>query len=132
MSDEINYHCRFSTNFDTSHQSSSFQKLCVKLWWEMDDTLTVVKSISFLESIDYCQIDFKIENLMNLQHSCIAFRIWCIFFMELSGKWKFKTLQFYATKSLLTHNFSDLSIWWTSIMKTNAIAGIVFGFLICV
>jgi hypothetical protein len=85
----------------------------------LDRALTVVKADSLTGSIERRQIDTEVENLLNLRHPMIAPLIGCVFPVESSGRWEFRTVRLYATDGSLTDVLSDLPAWWTPKVKAK-------------
>jgi serine/threonine protein kinase len=91
----------------------------------------IVNSKNGLESKENFIV--KIENQLNLSHSCILSLIGFIFGPDLTISGKLKIVEMYLEDSSLAEVISENPIWWTATAKAKgkakakAIAGIVLG-----
>jgi serine/threonine protein kinase len=93
----------------------------------IDGAMTVVKAISVSGLIERCQIETKIENLLNLRHPMITPLIGCVFPVESSGQREFRTVRLYATEGSLADAMSNPPTWWTPTVKAKAVVGIALA-----
>jgi serine/threonine protein kinase len=89
--------------------------------------LVVMKFISFSALIKHCEIETKIENLMNLRHPTIAQLISFSFCVESGGCREFKTARLHGAEGSLVNVFFSSPAWWTPTTKGKGVAGIALS-----
>jgi serine/threonine protein kinase len=92
-----------------------------------DELLLVVKSISLLENMKQSEIEKEIENLINLQHPCIAAPMGFVFREESEVVRELKIGRLFTEGDSLAAVIAMNPEWWTATAKAKAIVGIVLG-----
>jgi serine/threonine protein kinase len=92
-----------------------------------DEFIVFVKSIGHWESVNESQMANELENLIRLQHPCIAGPIGFVFGIASSSRQELKILRLYLESCSLREVLSVRPVWWTSTIKAKVVAGIVLG-----
>jgi serine/threonine protein kinase len=92
-----------------------------------DEFLVIMKSKSHSENIGELKIEQEIEKLINLVHPCITAPIGFVFPIESGSRQELKIVRLYLEGCSLLEVVSVNPKWWTSTVKTKAVAGIVLG-----
>jgi hypothetical protein len=87
-----------------------------------DEVLIFVKSMAHSESIKKSRIDNEIENLINLQHPCIAAPIGFVPGIESGNRQEMKIVRLYFEGCSLTEVLFVHPVWWTSTVKAKVVA----------
>jgi serine/threonine protein kinase len=92
-----------------------------------DEFFIFMKPTPHSENISESEIEKEVEKLINLVHPCIAAPIGFVVPIESGSRQELKIVRMYFDGCSLLEVISVNAIWWTSTMKTKAIAGIVLG-----
>jgi serine/threonine protein kinase len=86
-----------------------------------------MKSKPHSANISESEIENELENLINLVHPCISAPIGFVLPIVSDSRQELKIVRMYLEGCSLSEVVSVNPVWWTSTVKTKAIAGIVVG-----
>jgi serine/threonine protein kinase len=92
-----------------------------------DEFGAVVRSKPLSENVEEFKMENEIDKLIHLRHPCIVAPIGFVFGVESGSRRELKIGRMYLESCSLSEVVSVNPMWWTSIVKAKAVAGIVLG-----